>query len=350
MMRKTLVVLLTWMAVLFSEAKIAAQKTLFYMQESASSVHSFEQHKGKIDMLVPTWYTVDEHGMVAGEPDVAVLREAKAAHVPVIPIVVLFKKDKLHALFNDQKAQDEMNSALLRECRENGYQGFQLDFENVLWTDRDALSSLVSKTAEGFHREHLQLQIAVVPNAPGWPGSTALSKWMFEEWRGGYDLKALAQSVDLICLMTYDQNSRWTPPGPVDGWIWTKKNLDYALKFVPKEKLSLGIALYGYHWFAGDPGLKSAEKKPNVSAESISEPSAIFLRDTYGAKVQWDEEEHVPWFYFTHDDAREWIFYTDRHAFMDRYDLAKQMGIEGVCSWVLGVEDPAIWDAIPSRR
>jgi spore germination protein YaaH len=47
---------------------------------------------------------------------------------------------------------------------------------------------------------------------------------------------------------------------------------------------------------------------------------------------------------------REWFFYTDERAFMDRYELAKQAGVEGVCSWVLGEEDPAIWAAIPARR
>jgi len=34
-------------------------------------------------------------------------------------------------------------------------------------------------------------------------------------------------------------------PGPVTGWNWTTANLDYALKIVPAQKLSLGIPLYG---------------------------------------------------------------------------------------------------------
>jgi spore germination protein YaaH len=330
--------------------RLEAQKTLFYMQENAASVRSFEDHKDKIDILVPTWYTVDGTGLVAGEPDPHVLQEAKSAHVEVVPIVALFNKDKVHALMGDQRAQDEMNQAFLRECKENGYAGFQLDFEDILWTDRVGLSALVKKTADVLHANHLQLQIAVVPNAPGHPGQTALSKWMFDEWRGGYDLKALAESVDLLCLMTYDQHSRWTPPGPVDGWQWTNANLEYALTMVPKQKLSLGIALYGYHWFAGDPGLDRPEKKPNPTAESIAWQNIAFLRDTYDGKVQWDEEEHTPWFYFTRDQTREWIFYTDQRAFMDRYDLARQKGLQGICAWVLGDEDPSIWEKIPNRR
>lgn len=48
-------------------------------------------------------------------------------------------------------------------------------------------------------------------------GQSAISAWLYANWRGAYDLKALAQSVDLICLMTYDQHTRWTAPGPVAG-------------------------------------------------------------------------------------------------------------------------------------
>jgi spore germination protein YaaH len=327
-----------------------AQKTEFWMGNGAASVNSFMAHKDKIDVISPTWYQMDETGLVTGEAQPVVLKAAKEAHVTIIPLFALMNHEKIHALIGDEKAQDEMNRAMVRECKENGYDGVNLDIEDVMWTDRDGLSALVKKTADVLHQEHLQVQIDVVPNAPGHAGETAFGKWIFEEWRGAYDLKALGESVDLICLMTYDQNTHWTMPGPVGGWTWTKENLDYALKVVPKDKLSLGIAVYGYHWFTGDPGLDKAEKKPNPTAEYISEPNAIFLRDTYGGKTQWDDEEHTPWFYITRDQMREWVFYTDKRAFMDRYDLAKQAGIEGICSWVLGEEDPAIWAAIPTRR
>jgi spore germination protein YaaH len=180
----------------------------------------------------------------------------------------------------------------------------------------------------------------IPPSAPG----------CSQEWRGGYDLKALAESVDLICLMTYDQNTRWTEPGPVDGWVWTNQQLDYALKYVPKSKISLGIALYGYHWYTGDPGLDTKDKSPHPTADYISYANTIYLRDTYGGKTQWDEEDHTPWFFINRDQMREWFFYTDKRAFMDRFDLAKKSDLQGVCAWVLGEEDPSIWAAIPSKR
>lgn len=353
---KTLVCLLllgataAWGQTAPNKATSSNPKTLFYMGDGAASVHSFLEHKDKIDIISPTWYSIDGTGLVTGEPEPEVLRVAKQAHISVVPIFALFDKDAVHQLLLDPKAQDEMNRAFVRECRENGYDGIQYDLEDIMWTDRDALSALVKKTADVLHKQHLQLQIAVVPNAPGHAGKTAFGKWIFEEWRAAFDLKALGESVDLLCLMTYDQHTRWTAPGPVGGWMWTNQNLAYALQFVPKEKLSLGIALYGYHWFTGDPGLAEKTKKPNIMAEYISQPNAVFLRDTYGGKEQWDDQDHTPWFFFYRDQMREWIFYTDKRAFNDRYVLAKQNGLAGICSWVLGEEDPGIWSTLPDRK
>ncbi len=331
-------------------AHTAAPQVLFWMSNGLSSVNSFLAHKDKIGIISPTWYSIDENGFVSGEPQPVVLKAAKAAHVTVVPLFALMNPDKIHMLLGNEKAQDEMNRAFIRECKENGYDGINYDIEDVMWTDRDGLSAMVKKTADLLHQEHLQVQIDVVPNAPGHAGETAFSKWIFEEWRGAYDLQALAASVDLLCLMTYDQSTHWTTPGPVGGWTWTQQNLDYALKVVPPEKLSLGIAAYGYRWYTGDPGLNRKDKTPNITADYISQATAVNLRDTYGGKEQWDEQDHTPWFYFYRDQMREWVFYTDQRAFMDRYHLAADHHLEGVSSWVLGEEDPAIWAALPKAR
>ena len=328
----------------------AGTKTEFWMGNGVAAVNSFLAHKDKIDILSPTWYQIDETGLVTGEPQPVVLKAAKQAHITIIPLFAIFDHVKIHQLLGDPKAQDEMNKAFVRECKENGYDGINYDMEDVMWTDRDALSAMVKKTADVMHKEHLQVQIDVVPNAPGHAGETAFGKWIFEEWRGGYDLKALGDAVDMLCLMTYDQHTHWTTPGPVGGWIWTTENLEYALKFVPREKLSLGIAIYGYRWYTGDPGLGKAEKRPNETSDYTSGSEIALLRERFAPQVQWDESDHTPWFYYYRDQMREWVFWTDKRAFSDRYLLATKNKLGGICSWDLGDEDPTIWDAMPNRK
>jgi spore germination protein YaaH len=322
---------------------------LFYMTDSPDSVRSFLAHSDKIDILVPTWYSVDANGLVSGAPNPEVLRVAQEKHLPVMPIITSTGKEAFHKLLSDSAAQQIMIASLLQQAKLHGYLGIQFDFEDISWTDRDALSTLVKQTADALHAAGLQLSIATVPNAPGYPGAGAFSRWMYADWRGAYDLKALAQSVDLICLMTYDQQSRWTTPGPVAGWQWTIDNLNYALQFVPPQKLSLGIPLYGYHWFAGDPVMKDQER-PNSTADYISEPDAMLLAQEYKGIPQWDSVDHTAWFYIYRDQLREWVFYTDAHTFEDRYKLAQEHGLEGFCSWVLGTEDPEIWKLLPDRK
>ncbi len=330
----------------------ARPSALFYLTNSPDAIRSFLAHANQIDVVVPTWYAVDSDGLVTGAPDPLVMGAAQREHVPVMPILGLNGKKAFHDLAASTAAQDRMNDALLREAKTNGYSGFQFDFENLFWTDRDGLSALVERSADALHKAGFKLTIATVPNAPGYPSSGGFAKWIYTDWRGAYDLAELAKSVDLICLMTYDQHTRWTTPGPVAGWQWTVDNLDYALKYVPKEKLSLGIPLYGYHWYTEAPITDKATgvERPNPVAASISAPDALQLAETYKGKVEWDGEDRDSYFYFYRDQMREWVYFTDLRTFRERYKLAEDRGVEGFCSWVLGSEDPEIWTMLPERK
>jgi len=325
---------------------------LFYLISSPNSVRTFLAHYKQIDLLVPAWYSVDSDGLVTGDPNPTVLDVAHNDKLPVMPIIALFNKKGFHDLASNPAAQARMNEALIRECRLHGYTGFQFDFENVSYLDRDALTAVVRTTAEALHKAGLQLSIATVPNAPGYPEGTGFAKWIYTDWRGAYDIAELAKYVDLLCLMTYDQNTRWTMPGPVAGWQWTVDNLDYALKVVPKEKLSLGIPLYGYHWYVGSPKVDKAtgEEQPNQQGDYIDAIDVEQLAKAYNAKIEWDPVDHSAFLWFYRAQMREWIFYTDLHTFQDRYELVQSRGLQGFCSWVLGAEDPAIWKYLPQTR
>jgi len=325
---------------------------LFYLTDNPGSIRSFLAHENKIDLLVPTWYSVDENGLVTGAPNPTVLEAARRDRLPVMPILALFGKKKFHDLSGRPEARAQMNAALIREAKLHGYTGFQFDFENIDYLDRNALSAVVDESAGVLHKANLQLSIATVPNAPGYPGQGSFAKWIYTDWRGAYDLAALAKSVDLICLMTYDQQTRWTMPGPVAGWQWTNDNLDYALKVVPPEKLSLGIPLYGYHWYTSAPTTDKAsgEDRPNLSGDYIGTADALQLATAYNGKIQWDEADHSAFFYFYRDQMREWVFYTDLHTFRDRYQLVQDRNLQGFCSWVLGTEDPDIWSFLSNRK
>lgn len=325
----------------------ARPQSLFYLSRDAAGIQSFLAHADKIDLLVPTWYNADAGGVVTGQANATVMDAAKQHHVPVMPIVVNpgFNQENFHHLLITADAHTSLIQSLIAECKKNNYLGIQFDFENVSAADRDLLSGLVKETAAAFHKVGLQLSIATVPNAPAPPGTGGFYKWIYANWRDAYDLKAIGEAVDLLCLMTYDEHTRYTPPGPVAGYLWTQANLAYALQFVPKEKVSLGIPVYGYRWFAGDP----KDGKPNPGQVTVGAADVQQLMASFHPEVQWDAADRASWFYFYRDATREWVFHTDARTFKARWDLVNESGVQGFCSWVLGKEDPAIWDLLPSH-
>ena len=334
-----------------AQQALAAPRALFYMMETQKSVNAFVAHADKVDLLVPTWYGVDAAGLVNGAPNPFVLSLAKIKGVPVMPIVSMTTtREGFHKLLHDEQAQARMNASLLRAAKEHGFIGFQYDFENIAWTDRDAFTRMAKGTADALHKAGLQLSVAVVPNAPGASGRGPFSKWMWEFWRGAYDLEALGKVTDLVSLMTYDQHTRWTAPGPVDGFPWMKEHLDYALKVVPKHKLSLGIALYGYRWSTGNPVREDGKEAPNIVGDYIDADESIPLAATYGATIRWDEVDRTSYYWFERDQMREWVFMPDARGFRERYALVKAAGIDGFSAWVIGAEDPAVWDELPLSR
>ena len=328
-------------------AIVAAQpKTLFYMNDSPASIRSFQANADKIDLIAPTVYSVDAAGLVWGKPDPRVVQTARKFRVALMPIIVNpgFKQDMIHALMTNADARKRMNTTLLAECRKYGYYGIQFDFENVNYLDRDLLTAMVQETSAALGREGFKLSIATVPNEGDEPGKSDYTRWVFQNWRGAFDLKKLAPYVDFVSLMTYDQHTRNTPPGPVAGMQWVEKLAAYAESQMPKEKISLGIALYGRRWSAG-----MRDKDPAMAASTIYAADAVDLAKAMDATVQWDAVEHAPWFYFYRDGIREYVFFNDARSFEDRYAMARERGLHGISAWILGSEDPGLWRSLPVR-
>lgn len=239
---------LTWMLLALAVAcaptlALAKNPTaLFYLMNTQKSTNSFLANVDKIDVVVPTWYGVDQNGLVNGTPNMYLYDIAKQKNLRVMPILSMTTgRDGFHKLMHDEAAKKRMIESLLIHGKQHKYYGFQFDFENIAWTDRDAYTLMVKQTADALHKAGFKMSVAVVPNAPGHAEGGQFSKWMWEYWRGAYDLKALGQAADLVSIMTYDQHTRWTTPGPVDGMVWMKKHLDYAITQLPEGK-----ALAGY--------------------------------------------------------------------------------------------------------
>lgn len=331
-------------------ASAQAPERLFYYVDREDAWESLQAHIASIDVLAPSAYFVDEDGIVYGDLDPRVIDLARRNGVALMPLLVNrgFDQAELHELLSDDAARARIASDLVEICRRNGYQGIQIDFENLSIHDRDAFTGFYREVAKALHGAGRTVSIAVVHRPDELAGPTAYHEWLMDSWRGGYDLKAIADAGDFVSVMTYSQHTRRTPPGPNASLPWAEDVVKYFLRFMPAEKLSLGIPVGAQHWYTSYEERITPELARSYS-QQLSHDWAMGILERNGGRPIWDDQHQVSYGFYPRGGTFEWIFFEDARSFRSKLDLMNRHRLRGFSVWVLGPEDPAIWEALPPR-
>jgi spore germination protein YaaH len=335
---------------LLAPCAMSAQRpeALWYMVDNEASVRSFLAHADQISIVAPQVYSIDSLGTIWGGVDPRVVRGAREHGVKLVPLVMNpnFDQAIIHSVLTAPRARRRAILSLAALCRDNHFDGLQLDFENIAVTDRDAFTSFSREAADSLHRSGCTLSAAVVPRASEFPGSTAYHRWIYDNWRGAYDYRALAEVLDFISLMTYAQHTGGTTPGPVAGLPWMEAALQYVLSLgVPPAKLSLGLASYSDWWYpTWDP-----VHGPRTGGHDVSYEVAEGLLARNGVQAMWDDRQKTPYAIWESDGINQFLFIEDARAFVAKMSLVSKYRLRGYSAWVLGHEDPKTWDALRKR-
>jgi spore germination protein YaaH len=324
----------------------AAQKleALWYSVDREESTQSFLAHADRISIVSPQVFSIDSLGVIWGSVDARIVARARAKGVKVVPLVMNpgFDQPTIHKIVNTPDVFRRAIGNVAALCHDNRFDGIQFDIENVSIADRDALTSFMRESAVALHRVGCSASAAVVPRASDYPGPTSYHRWIFENWRGAYDYKALAEALDFLSFMTYAQHTGGTPPGPVAGYTWMKDALDYVLSLgVPPSKLSLGIPSYSDWWYPVYEPVGGARMRGN----DISYATASGLLARHGVQATWDDRDKASYAFWGNDGVNEFLWIEDARAFTAKLELVKKYGLRGYSVWVLGLEDPKVWES-----
>jgi spore germination protein YaaH len=141
----------------------------------------------------------------------------------------------------------------------------------------------------------------------------------------GYDLHALGRAADEVVLMGYDQHGTWeNHPGPVGALAWQRAGLKIVLAAVPRRKVTLGVAGYGYAW------------RPHSNVY-ISDRHARKLVRSDGGRAHFDRHRGE-WTATLNDGSTLW--WSDARSLALRATLAARLHLHGLAVWSLGMSDP----------
>jgi len=326
-----------------------ANERLFYYTDTEDSYASFVKHIDQISIVAPGSYIIDSLGIMWGNIDRRVLELAKRNGVRVMPLIIneTFHQPSLKRLLADTAARGRSVRTMVDLCRQHGFWGLQFDIENVSLEDRDRLTAWYTEAARALHGAGCKISIAVVHRPGEFAGPLAYHRFLFDSWRGGYDLAALGKVGDFISIMTYSQHTRRTPPGPNAGIPWMRDVVDYFLRFVPPEKLSLGVPLQSMRWFTREDN--ALPERARSWSETLSWTWASGLAERNSAALHWDSVQAVSYAYYPNGGTFEWLFMEDVQSFRAKLALAKEKKLRGFSAWVLGPEDERIWEVLKAE-
>lgn len=317
-------------------------EALWYTRNGAPSTPTFVAHADRISVVSPQVFAWDSTGAVRGTLDPEVVRVAKLKGVKLVPLIMNpgFDQALMHRLLTVADARTRAIRSMTALCRDLHLDGLQFDVENVHVNDRDLFTSFVRESVDSLHRAGCQVSAAVVPRTSDDRGPTPYHRWIYDNWRGVYDYKALADTLDFLSYMTYAQHTGGSPAGPVGGYPWIKASLDYLLKLgVPPKKISLGIPGYSDHWFPTWDWRNGSR----MTGSDISYADGERLLKKFGATAQWDAVQKSPFAMWENAGVFEHLWLEDVRAFEAKLQLVRQYKLRGYSVWLLGLEDPRVW-------
>lgn len=303
---------------------------IFYLSTTSEkkAIIDIQINADKIDILAPQAYAVGSdlilHGGLSQELQGAI---EKYKVKKVMPLVVnsKFNQTIIHNLLISKKDQDAVIKGLVYLAKKNNYIGWQFDFENISYLDRDLYSVFIEKTAQVLHENGLILSVAAVTRIVDYEDTNA-----FKNWGGAFDYARIAMVVDFISLMTYDDSNS---VGPVASIPFINRALNYVKDKIPQEKLSLGIPLYYWGW----------SQTPYKRISSGPYSLAAFTLQNFRCKQAFDNILGVPWFTYSVAGTSYKIWYENEQSFENKLNIVKDNNLRGFSAWVLGSEDPGIW-------
>ncbi|WP_339253645.1 glycosyl hydrolase family 18 protein [Sporosarcina sp. FSL W8-0480] len=281
---------------------------------------------------MPFVYSVNEDGTLSTLDDTEMLKSAFAERVVPIMAITSFSatesgSDLAHTVLSSKELQEKVVTNILAVMKEKGYQGLNIDFENVYPADREHYNQFLQLAVDRLHPEGYSVSSALAPK------TSSEQKGLLYE---AHDYEAHGRIVDFVVLMTYEWGYRKGPAQAISPLNEIKKVLDYAVTVIPREKILFGFQIYARDWTL--PFVQGSE------AETFSSQEAVRRAIEHQVAIQYDETAQAPFFRYTDSEGRTHeVWFEDARSAQAKFDMVKDYKLRGISYWVLGYPFPQNW-------
>ena len=292
----------------------------------------------------------EDTGRIKEAPWPALRQQAGDAGVRVVPTLLWTDAAAMHRTFADTTLLDRHIDRIVTLLKRHDFPGVDIDYEGKDISDRDRFSAFLEALESRLKPLGKTLSCTVearIDDEPpaGWTGTRAMSY--------ANDFAELGRVCDGVRLMAYDQVfqvyraksftlSGDRPDTSNAGRDWVESVIRYALRFIPSEKISLGVPTYGWEFRKE----KVANGYRYTRVKAVSYPDALAEADDAGVTPTRDGGGELTFSYQAVDGLHQ-VTVSDAVALRDKIDLAKRYRLNGVSVFKIdGETDPDVFSVL----
>jgi spore germination protein YaaH len=215
-------------------------------------------------------------------------------------------------------------------CEMDDYDGIDLDYEQLSPDFKNTYSVFLKKVSDKLHNSGKKLSQCVGFYATLLQDSTP---------RIFYDPKVIAETCDLVRVMCYDMHyapNRSEGIGPTSSYSWTRDAMIYWMKYVPKDKLIMGLPAYSNDY----------TMTVNGTGRQVYAPAP----DNYGGILlspiwQWYERMNI----YVYNDLKgdTHLFYaSDQKSTKNLLEISNEFAIHTIGFWHFTSVAPQTWSVV----
>ncbi len=312
----------------------------YWDQENA--MKSVKENPELFDYLSVFWYRVDAKGNLTTyevvEEDRSIIRYAHNNGIKVLALIANlpdyteeeneWDTNRIQLVTETKEARKEHIDDILSLFDSHDFDGINIDYESLQASQKESFSLFIEELADALHAKGKILGVAIHPKTEeGNP----------EESNGSQaqDLVRIAKVADQLHFMTYGEHYPGGNPGPIASPQWISKVLGYAVKELklPREKLFVGIGLYGIDWHHQEDGnFTTGDGELTLGAiETLN--LATIQRDTV-SQSPWVMESNIE------------LWFEDTQSIAAKIKAAKNLGVNNIAFWRLGGEASDTWSVL----
>lgn len=277
-----------------------------------------------INVIAPTWYSItSENGSMSNYSSASWVNAMHNRGLQVWPLVDDFNKSvDFKALYSSRTARKTMIDTLIKDARAYGYDGINLDLENVKSDYAKDFLQFVRELSVECHKNNIIL---------------STDNYKPEAYNSCYNLKEQSDYVDYAIVMAYDEHYAGSEAGSVASLPFVKEAVEDMTALVPADKVVVGIPFFTRIW---------SVSQTSTTSSAVGMQAAIDELNKDGQTAIWNDDAGQYVCSYDKNGVTRKIWFEEDKSIEEKLKVVVDNNTAGIAVWKLGLEKASVWNVI----